>query len=326
MTRLEDLQKSVFAEPPNHALSRRLRDLRQITSTLQKSKMTPLQACEAIIEARLIDLRTRSFFLGLPEDEKHYWIASLYALLMPKARSQPADRRLGYPSLPHPHVGALPDFRLFLVLLVSFPPSSMEVFQDRGSVIVVFDKKDLQRLAKGANFMGMLREKYERVRPPLASRDPDNKRRHELETEVVARRLRFGIRFIAYPPKASYREPCSESWVGSQTSSRLTVVNRARRSSLKERRARLALTRSPLAVVIAFQKNEKRARMDSFFDRTRRELGFLCRCWCRHRCTSSDDGITDGNRTERESTRSWRPSWFAQGLMAFERRNLDARS
>jgi adenine-specific DNA-methyltransferase len=86
MTRLEDLQKTGFAEAPHHALSRRLRDLRQITSTLQKSKMTPLQACEAIIEARLLDLRTRSFFRGLPEDEKHYWIASVYALLMPKAR------------------------------------------------------------------------------------------------------------------------------------------------------------------------------------------------------------------------------------------------
>src|SRR5665213_1008696 len=70
----------------------------------------------------------------------------------------------------------------------------------------------------------------------------------------------------------------------------------------------------------------KGSSMDSFFERTRRELGFPCRCCCRHRCTSSDDGITDGNRTERELTRSWRPSWFAQGLMAFERRNLDARS
>jgi adenine-specific DNA-methyltransferase len=85
MTCPEALQKTVFAEAPDHALRRRLRDLRQITLTLQKSKMTPLQACQAIIEDRFIDLRTRSFFRGLPEDEKHYWIASLYALLMPKA-------------------------------------------------------------------------------------------------------------------------------------------------------------------------------------------------------------------------------------------------
>jgi hypothetical protein len=78
MRRLEDIQQTVSAEPPHHAVSRRLRDLRQITSALQKSKMTPLQACEAIIEGRLIDLRTRSFFLDLPEDEKHYWIARLW--------------------------------------------------------------------------------------------------------------------------------------------------------------------------------------------------------------------------------------------------------
>ena len=40
----------------------------------------------------------------------------------------------------------------------------LKVFQDRGSVIVVFDKKDLQELAKGANFISLLRAKYERVR------------------------------------------------------------------------------------------------------------------------------------------------------------------
>ena len=40
----------------------------------------------------------------------------------------------------------------------------LKAFQDRGSVIVVFDKKDLQQLAKGANFISLLREKYEWVR------------------------------------------------------------------------------------------------------------------------------------------------------------------
>src|SRR5665213_4520985 len=37
----------------------------------------------------------------------------------------------------------------------------------------------------------------------------------------------------------------------------------------------------------------KGSSMDLFFERTRRELGFPCRFCCRHRCTSSDDGITD---------------------------------
>jgi hypothetical protein len=40
----------------------------------------------------------------------------------------------------------------------------LKVFQDRGSVIVVVDYEDLQRLAAGANFISMLRSKYETVR------------------------------------------------------------------------------------------------------------------------------------------------------------------
>lgn len=44
----------------------------------------------------------------------------------------------------------------------------LKVFQDRGIVIVVVDRKDLERLAKGANFISILRSKYERVRLNLA--------------------------------------------------------------------------------------------------------------------------------------------------------------
>jgi adenine-specific DNA-methyltransferase len=80
------IQKAANTEAPEIAPSRRLRDLRQLTSTLQKSGVTPLQACQGIISNRYLDLRSRSFFCGLPEDEKHYWIASLYALLIPNAR------------------------------------------------------------------------------------------------------------------------------------------------------------------------------------------------------------------------------------------------
>lgn len=79
-------QPAADPEAPELALSRRLRDLRQIATALKRSGMTPLQVCQSIIGNRLLDLGTRSFFSGLPEDEKHYWIASLYALLMPKAR------------------------------------------------------------------------------------------------------------------------------------------------------------------------------------------------------------------------------------------------
>jgi adenine-specific DNA-methyltransferase len=79
-------------------LNRRLRDLRYIASRLKRSRMTPLQVCEAIIEKRLADRPVRAFFSGLPDNERHYWIASLYALLMPKARRR---RLAAYFTPPH---------------------------------------------------------------------------------------------------------------------------------------------------------------------------------------------------------------------------------
>jgi adenine-specific DNA-methyltransferase len=79
-------------------LNRRLHDLRHIASTLKRGKMTPLQLCEAIIEKRLLDPAARAFFSGLPSDERHYWIASLYALLMPEARRR---RLAAYFTPPH---------------------------------------------------------------------------------------------------------------------------------------------------------------------------------------------------------------------------------
>jgi adenine-specific DNA-methyltransferase len=78
--------RDAIAERELLALSRRLRDLRVLAAKLKRSEMSPLQVCEATIERRLIDPTARAFFSGLPDDERHYWIASLYALLMPKKR------------------------------------------------------------------------------------------------------------------------------------------------------------------------------------------------------------------------------------------------
>ena len=47
----------------------------------------------------------------------------------------------------------------------------LKVFQDRGMVIVVVDLEDLRRVASGANFVNILRNKYERVRLDLADTD-----------------------------------------------------------------------------------------------------------------------------------------------------------
>src|SRR5580704_16308393 len=68
------------------AISRRLSALREVASILKRSRLGPLETCRAVIDGRTLDLKTRAFFAGLPEEEKHYWISSLYALLMPKVR------------------------------------------------------------------------------------------------------------------------------------------------------------------------------------------------------------------------------------------------
>ena len=47
----------------------------------------------------------------------------------------------------------------------------LKVFQDRGMVIVVVDENDLRNVAQGANFVNILRKKYERVRLDLAEED-----------------------------------------------------------------------------------------------------------------------------------------------------------
>jgi adenine-specific DNA-methyltransferase len=91
-------QQAAEVQDTELALSRRLRDLRLVASSLEGSLMTPLQVCEAIIENRFAHTQTRQFFSGLPEDEKHYWISSLYAILMPKARRR---RLAAYFTPPH---------------------------------------------------------------------------------------------------------------------------------------------------------------------------------------------------------------------------------
>jgi hypothetical protein len=62
----------------------------------------------------------------------------------------------------------------------------IKVFQDRGIVIVVIDQEDLEQVARGANFISLLRTKYERVRlnlaeDPIALRRTPGKRRKPSE-------------------------------------------------------------------------------------------------------------------------------------------------
>src|SRR5690348_3369945 len=79
-------QKPDRAVASESGVSRRMGDLREVAAILKRFRMSPLETCRAVISGRVLDLRTRAFFAGLPEEEKHYWISSLYALLMPEGR------------------------------------------------------------------------------------------------------------------------------------------------------------------------------------------------------------------------------------------------
>ncbi len=103
--RATEVPNSDFDDTP--VPNRRLRDLRAIASKLKRSRMTPLQVCEAVIEKRLADHTVRAFFSGLPDDERHYWIASLYALLMPKARRRRLAAYFTPPHLAHHVIRAM---------------------------------------------------------------------------------------------------------------------------------------------------------------------------------------------------------------------------
>lgn len=69
--------------------------------------MTPLQACQAILDDRFAHAEVRSFFANLPDDERHYWVASLYALLMPKARRRRLAAYFTPPHLAHHAINTL---------------------------------------------------------------------------------------------------------------------------------------------------------------------------------------------------------------------------
>ena len=103
------LRQSRFEQVQVQALNCRLHDLRRIATRLKRSRMSPLQVCEAIIEKRLIDPAARSFFSGLPNDERHYWIASLYALLMSPTKRRRLAAYFTPPHLAHHAIDLLVD-------------------------------------------------------------------------------------------------------------------------------------------------------------------------------------------------------------------------
>lgn len=67
-------------------LPSRVPTLRRLAADLKKSGSRPLQICRDLINGNSSDEGLALFFDSLPAHERHYWIASLYALLMPNDR------------------------------------------------------------------------------------------------------------------------------------------------------------------------------------------------------------------------------------------------
>jgi hypothetical protein len=66
----------------------------------------------------------------------------------------------------------------------------LKVFQDRGMVIVVFTEEDLKRVIEGANFISLLRSKYEKVRLSLSGETPPRHQQAVKRRKATSRRSR----------------------------------------------------------------------------------------------------------------------------------------
>lgn len=60
--------------------------LRRLARKKTSRRLSALSACNAIVNGNHPSPEIRAFFDGLPSDDKHYWIATYYALLMPQKK------------------------------------------------------------------------------------------------------------------------------------------------------------------------------------------------------------------------------------------------
>jgi adenine-specific DNA-methyltransferase len=77
---------TVEAEAEDPKLNRMWQDLRLVAAELKGLRRGALRVCEDILNNRLPGLSVSDFLSDLPAIERHFWIASLYALLMPPGR------------------------------------------------------------------------------------------------------------------------------------------------------------------------------------------------------------------------------------------------
>lgn len=80
------------------AEANRVLALRRLAATVKKSGCEPLQICTDLIRRRNSPSPIHQFIDQVPDEERHYWIASLYALLMP---SEQRHKLSAYFTPPH---------------------------------------------------------------------------------------------------------------------------------------------------------------------------------------------------------------------------------
>jgi adenine-specific DNA-methyltransferase len=178
-------------------ISRRLSALRQVAVTLKKSRLSPLEICRMIIDGRALDLKTRAFFAGLPEDEKHYWISSLYVLLMPAARRR---KLAAYFTPPH-----LARYAIDLLAAAGIEPGKDRILDPAsgGAAFLVPLAARIARLAqqRGASAENILRK----IESSLAGVEiePDLAK---LSNALLADLLRKEIRSAGRKPNVSIKQ------------------------------------------------------------------------------------------------------------------------
>lgn len=83
------MQQSSTVEKPKPASENGallLARLRKLARKKTARRLSALSACKAVVNGNHPSPEIRSFFNGLPSDDKHYWIATYYALLMPQKK------------------------------------------------------------------------------------------------------------------------------------------------------------------------------------------------------------------------------------------------
>lgn len=74
------------SKPANENGALLLARLRRLAGKKTGRRLSSLSACKAVVNGNHPSPEVRAFFEGLPSDDKHYWIATYYALLMPQKK------------------------------------------------------------------------------------------------------------------------------------------------------------------------------------------------------------------------------------------------